>query len=117
MVARHPTIGEVTPEQRGRAARALTERMEGRGLTTAVVAQDAEIDPKTVRALASGSSWATVAVRTRIEAAVDWPTGELARQARNGLEALAGFTDAELAGEILHRARQRERHQRIRREP
>lgn len=83
--------------------------MEGRGLTAAAVAKDAEVDVKTVRALIAGSRWPTAAVRTRVELALDWPTGELARQARNGLEALSGFSDAELAGELLHRARVRER--------
>lgn len=99
----------MTPEERCRAAQAVGERIERLGKTVSQIADECNVDARTVRALVTGSRWPTVAVRNVIEDAIDWPRGEILRQARDGLKALAVFSDAELVAEVLQRIRRRER--------
>jgi len=98
----------MTPEERQRAGRAVRGRLETLGRSVEEAARSSKIDARTLRALIAGSRWPTTSIRSSIEDEIEWPRGEIARQARNGLEALAVFTDAELAAELLHRARARE---------
>lgn len=98
----------VTPEERRRAGRAVAERIERLGYTVPEVANASKIDARSLRALIAGQRWPTVAIRSRVEDAIEWPRGEILRQARDGLEALAVFTDAEIAAELLLRIRRRD---------
>ena len=86
----------------------MEERIELAGLTTSEVAKAAQIDARTLRDLMSGRRWPRATVRQGVEDALGWPRGEILRQARDGLEALAVYTDAELAAELLYRIRRRD---------
>lgn len=98
----------VTPQERARAGRIVAERAELLGMTQVVLARRAGVDRKTLRALIAGNRWPTVTVRGRLEDVLEWPRGEILRQARDGLEALAVYSDYELASELARRARARE---------
>lgn len=93
----------MTPEQRVRAAGAVIERIERLATTPTALARDAGIARRTLRLFLSGERWPGVGVRTSLEQALGWPLGELARQARDGIEALAAYTDDELRDELRRR--------------
>lgn len=109
MVGSHPKLVWVTPEEQVRAGAAVAQRINVRSTTIAAVAKSAQIDPRTLRALITGTRWPTSGVRRRIEKALGWAGGELMRQAQDGLPALAAYSDDQLLAELLHRARQRQR--------
>lgn len=97
-----------TPEEQRRAGKAVAEQIENTGRTAAEVARVAGIDVKTLRALLTGARWPRAQVRNRIEEALGWPRGEIARRGRDGLASLHGYSDRELLSELLARARMRD---------
>lgn len=96
-------------EERRRAGVAVEDRMNLQGLTVGDIARECNVDTRTIRGLIGGTRWPTVAVRSSVERLLGWQEGEIYRQAQDGMQALNGFSDAELAAEILHRARKREK--------
>jgi|SRR5579875_1963348 len=95
------------PEELIRAGRIVQQRIIERGKTPTDVAHEAGIDPKTLRALIRGERWPTRVI-SHLEAALDWPPGEIYRRASDGVEGLSGYTDRELLHELLARARKRD---------
>lgn len=64
---------------RRRAATAVTARMGDLGMTQQELAERASVDPKTVGDLIRSRRWPIARTRARIEKALGWPAGELAR--------------------------------------
>lgn len=107
---RERDLDGVTRDQMTRAGRAVEARMAERLLGRTALARRAQIDPKTLRALLTGSRWPRVAVRARIESALGWPAGEIHRRAlgaRPVTADLARFPELDLLGELTRRARGR----------
>lgn len=90
-------------EGRERAGAAVRDRITARGTTINRVARAAGIDPKTLRAVMDGKSWPRETTRHRLEAALDWPDGELMNRARGLRPSLAAYTTRELLTELERR--------------
>lgn len=93
-------------DERRRAGLSVSERISDRGLSIAEAARAAQIDPKTLRGLIAGSHWPTAEVRRRIESALGWELGEIARRARDGVASLRGYSERDLLAELMWRFRQ-----------
>jgi transcriptional regulator with XRE-family HTH domain len=93
-----------------RAGLAVSERLADRGLSLAEAARAARVDPKTLRALINGERVPSPSVLRRIETALGWPTGEIARRGRDGVESLRGYSERDLLAELQWRFRQLDAH-------
>lgn len=93
----------MTPEEKRRAGRAVASRIAWLRTTVPAVARQAGVDPKTIRSLISGDTWPTARTRERINSALDWPRGELARRASDE-SGLATFETVQLLSELCRRA-------------
>ena len=60
-------------------ARRFADRRDQLGLTQEKVAQRADVAVRTVANFESQGRWPNVRTRTRLERAVEWPPGEIAR--------------------------------------
>lgn len=90
---------------RKQAAAAIEARMTELRTTAAGVARRAGVDPKTLRALLAGESWPRSETRARLEAALGWGDGEIARQAMAGAQlSLEAVPTADLLAELCRRA-------------
>lgn len=96
----------MTPDERNRAALAVSERISDVGMTVADAATAAGVDRKTLAALVSGRTWPRVAVRRKIETALGWQPGEIVRRARDGVESLRSYSERDLLAELVWRFRQ-----------
>jgi hypothetical protein len=112
VLAGHPAkqsvrLAFMRPEERFRVGRAVGQRIADLSLTFRDVTRVAGIDPKTLRALITGSRWPTAGVRARVESALAWPPGELLRlagQVHGSHPPLADYSSVELLAELLARA-------------
>lgn len=92
-----------SPDERRRAGAAVSRRIVDLQTTPAAVARRAGVDPRTLRALITGTRWPRQSVRDRINTALHWPPGEIA--ARSSLrEELQKFSSRELLEELCRRA-------------
>lgn len=66
-------------EDKQRAARAVEARLGALGMTQLELAEAADVDVKTVNGLIRRGVWPYARTRARIEAALGWPPGEMAR--------------------------------------
>lgn len=66
-------------DDRQRAARAVEARLGALGMTQLELADAADVDVKTVNSLIRRGTWPIARTRGRIEAALGWPPGEMAR--------------------------------------
>ena len=73
-------------EDRQRAARAVEARLGALGMTQLELAEAADVDVKTVNGLIRRGVWPYARTRARIEAALGWPPGEIARIASEDAE-------------------------------
>ena len=64
---------------RQRAALAVEARRGGLGMSREDLAAKAKIDPKTIYNLEKNGKWPIARTRARIETALGWPDGEMAR--------------------------------------
>ena len=69
----------VSVEDRQRAARAVEARLGVLGMTQLELAEAAGVDAKTVNGVIRRGVWPYARTRARIEAALGWPPGEMAR--------------------------------------
>lgn len=67
------------PDERRRAGRAVSARIDEMHSTFAAVARAAGVSRSTVRDLARGERWPREESRQRIAAAIGWPEGEIDR--------------------------------------
>lgn len=67
----------VIDENREAARRFYAEAMAQRGVSRAAIAQQASVDPKTLRAFLSGERWPQQETRSALCLAVGWPADEL----------------------------------------
>ncbi len=86
-----------------RAGAAVVARRDERGLSQLALAQEASVDPKTLRSLENGVRWPRGKSRSAIEHALQWPTGAL-ESIRNGIDPFLAEKDVHLAGvmALLH---------------
>jgi transcriptional regulator with XRE-family HTH domain len=66
-------------DDKQRAARAVEARLGALGMTQAQLADAAKVDAKTLGDLIRGRRWPIAKNRARIEEALGWPPGEIAR--------------------------------------
>jgi transcriptional regulator with XRE-family HTH domain len=66
-------------DDKQRAARAVEARLGALGMTQAQLAATAKVDAKTLGDLIRGRRWPIAKSRARIEEALGWPPGEIAR--------------------------------------
>ncbi|HET6916075.1 MAG TPA: helix-turn-helix transcriptional regulator [Acidimicrobiales bacterium] len=97
---------QLTPPEIQRAGEVAHSRMLSLGLTTADLARAAHIDERTVRRLLAGTHFPTTRVCNALCEALDWPSGELWRQAKDGHAALRVIPTRALLNELVARARQ-----------
>lgn len=93
----------MTPEERERAGRVITDRITELGSTVTHIAHKAGLDPRTLRAVISGQRWPRDETRARINAALDWPEGEVTRRALGSGIDLTTVSMRDLVGELWRR--------------
>lgn len=96
----------VTPEQQRRAGLAVAARIIDRGTTVTKLAAAASVSPTTIRAVIRGVRWPNATTRDALDAALDWPAGEIHRRALLGDVRLSQFTIMELLREVCRRVEQ-----------
>lgn len=96
----------MTPEERRRAGAAIRARMAEVNLSTAQLAEAADVDQTTVRRLIRGEVWPRERTRQRVMAALGLPAGEMGRRAIKP-RPLAEYSTAEIAHELCERVLRR----------
>lgn len=89
-----------TNEGLQRAGRAVIARREARGLSQLALARKAGIDPKTLRALETGTRWPQGKNRAAVERALGWRLGAL-EAIREGLDAALSVENPHSADAII----------------
>ncbi|WP_192809764.1 helix-turn-helix domain-containing protein [Actinomadura rudentiformis] len=85
---------------RQRVARYVVARRRALDITQEQLAERARVDPKTVGSLESATRWPQKASREKIEQALDWDEGDLARIAEGGFPVSGPLPDDDPEGVI-----------------
>lgn len=79
--------------------------MQQLGLSPPALARMAQLSPNTVRKLINGEVWPRPESRARLNLALDWPDGEIARRSAGLDPRLRQFSLTELLDEVMRRVR------------
>lgn len=93
-------------DDRSRVRAAVTAEMAHRGWNIADLASGAKVDPGTISDFLSGERWPQIRTLGRVERALAWPAGAVARMLNGGAApAVGGSTDdpEEPDDELLYR--------------
>lgn len=91
---------EETPQER--VGREIVRKREASGLSQLMLAQNAGVDPKTLRGIEQGARWPQGKTRKAIELALGWPEGAMTR-IRDGDPAPAASRNPHSPAGILER--------------